>query len=411
MTRGFTSWPRVPLKEILTHVCERVELDDMSEYITITVKRNHGGIEERERLLGHQIRTKKQFRVIQGAFIISRIQCWHEAYAFVPDEIPQNLIASTNYDQFEVAPEVDPQFFWWLSYLPLFAETVRSSAKGVVIEKMVFDRERWLEKAIPVPPLSEQKRIVERITAFMRKLEEMQKLRTEAIKIADHLTIAVRETPFHIRELRDQESRSEILGKLSYRITKGESPRWQGYSYVDEGPKFVRSENVLWGSLDLTNSKRIPRGFHEKLSRSKLKPRDVLVNLVGASIGRPAVVPEDIGDANINQAVAVISPKENLDPDYLMRFLLSPHAQFVLHSKKVDSARPNISLNDLKNLKIPLPYPDDLERSLLAQRSVVARLGSLQEKVDELRGLHSETEKKISELASSVLENAFQDKL
>jgi hypothetical protein len=40
------------------------------------VKRKHGGLEARERLFGHEIKTKKQFRLIPGAFIISRIQCW-----------------------------------------------------------------------------------------------------------------------------------------------------------------------------------------------------------------------------------------------------------------------------------------------------------------------------------------------
>jgi hypothetical protein len=57
-------WPEVRIGDVLTYLDERIDLDDAAEYITITVKRRHGGLEEREHLFGHQIQTKKQFRLI-----------------------------------------------------------------------------------------------------------------------------------------------------------------------------------------------------------------------------------------------------------------------------------------------------------------------------------------------------------
>ena len=175
-------WRQVRLREILTYVEELVPLDDFREYITITVKRRHGGLEARERLLGHEIKTKKQFRLIPGAFIISRIQCWHQAYAVVPEDAPENMIASQNYDQFTISPGVDDRFFWWFSHSPLFTETVRSSAFGVVIEKMVFNREAWLDKPIPLPPLNEQRRIVSRIEELVARVEESRRLRDDTME-------------------------------------------------------------------------------------------------------------------------------------------------------------------------------------------------------------------------------------
>lgn len=175
-----TGWVETPLAKVLTYLDDRVEFDDSAEYITITVKRRNGGLEAREKLYGHQIKTKKQFRLVPGAFIISRVQCWHQAFAIVPDEVPANMIASTNYDQFEISPTVDRRFFWWLSHSPLFVETVRSSAVGVVIEKMVFDRDAWLEKTIPLPPLPEQRRIVARIEQLAARVGEARALRKQA---------------------------------------------------------------------------------------------------------------------------------------------------------------------------------------------------------------------------------------
>ena len=159
MTLSKISWKQVRLGDILTYLDEQFELEDDKEYLTIKVKRRRGGLEIREKLFGYEIKTKKQFRLIPGSFIISRIQCWHQAYASVGN-VAANTIASINYDQFAISPEVHPRFFWWLSYTPEFTETVHSSASGVVIEKMVFNRNTWLEKTVRIPPLSEQQRIL-----------------------------------------------------------------------------------------------------------------------------------------------------------------------------------------------------------------------------------------------------------
>ena len=51
------SWEEIPLGNILTYLDERCELEDATEYITITVKRRHGGLEPREKLFGFQIKT------------------------------------------------------------------------------------------------------------------------------------------------------------------------------------------------------------------------------------------------------------------------------------------------------------------------------------------------------------------
>jgi len=186
-----TPWPEVRIGQILSHTEELIKLDDLREYITITVKRRHGGLEPRERLFGHQIKTKKQYRLIPGAFLISRIQCWHQAYVIVPKDSPENMIASQNYDQFIISPEVDPRYLWWFSHSSLFTETVRSSAFGVVIEKMVFNRDAWLEKTIPLPPLEEQRRIVSRIEELVAKVTETRRLQKEVAAEMDSLCRAL----------------------------------------------------------------------------------------------------------------------------------------------------------------------------------------------------------------------------
>ena len=76
-------------------------------------------------------------------------------------------------------------------------------------------------------------------------------------------------------------------------IGKGASPRWQGFEYSDRGMLFVTSENVRDGFLDIREPKYLPLAFHEKIKRTKLQKQDILVNLVGASIGRSCQITQD----------------------------------------------------------------------------------------------------------------------
>jgi type I restriction enzyme S subunit len=246
-----SDWKEVQLGSILRYLDERVVLDDETEYLTITIKRRHGGLEIREKLLGQEIATKKQFRLVPGALIISRVQCWHQAYAIVGN-VPANAIASTNYDQFAISPEVAPRFFWWLSHSPQFTETIRSSAVGVVVEKMVFNRGKWLTKIVRLPPLAEQRRIVARIDELAAKIEEAKTLRKQAAEEAEALVPAAK-TDLYNEALR-LAGRMERLEDLCTRITDGThiTPR-----YVEVGIPFISVKDITGGRICLESSRRM----------------------------------------------------------------------------------------------------------------------------------------------------------
>jgi type I restriction enzyme S subunit len=138
-------------------------------------------------------------------------------------------------------------------------------------------------------------------------------------------------------------------------IGKGSSPRWQGFAYTTDGMLFVTSENVRDGHLDVRRPKYLPLSFHDKLKRTRLKKLDILVNLVGASIGRSCQVKFDPGEANVNQAVAVFRVTDSYCSEFIAFYLQSQEAVKRILDMQVDAARPNISLSDLRRFQIPVP--------------------------------------------------------
>lgn len=192
--------------------------------------------------------------------------------------------------------------------------------------------------------------------------------------------------------------------QLTEVITKGSSPNWQGFDYCEEGIPFVRSQNIRWGYLNLADLARLPGAFNEKERKSVLHTGDVLLNIVGASIGRSAVATEILSGGNTNQAVAILRPQSGITPSYLCQYLASPSCQALIHATKVDVARANLSLADISRLPIPVPpefeqsrITAELERnfSIIGEASEVATTNSL----------------RCARLRQSILKWAFEGRL
>lgn len=216
------------------------------------------------------------------------------------------------------------------------------------------------EFEIPLPPLPEQKRIA----AILDKADSVRRKRQQAIQLADDFLRAVFLDMFGDPVTNPKGWEVDALEQLSTRVTKGESPKWQGFEYGSEGVRFITSENVLWGSLD-ERMKYIPLEFHQKLKRSQVQEGDLLINLVGASVGRACLAELNGVPANINQAVSVTTlDHSRLLPEIALYQLLVPSMQRVLLGNVVDAARANISLADIRDLQMLVP-PTDVQLAFL----------------------------------------------
>ena len=170
-------------------------------------------------------------------------------------------------------------------------------------------------------------------------------------------------------------------------IGKGSSPRWQGFVYSNSGMLFVTSENVRDGFLDVREPKYLPIAFHEKLKRTKLQYHDILINLVGASIGRSCQIQCELGEANINQAVAVFRVREQYCSAFIACYFQSPLTVDRILGMQVDAARPNISLSDLRRFLIPLPTKAEQEAIAEALNDADALIESLEQLIAKKRHL------------------------
>jgi len=146
-----------------------------------------------------------------------------------------------------------------------------------------------------------------------------------------------------------------FLGKIAY-ITDGEHGTVEtsenGYS------KYYGARNVLGGILDDNSVEYISEEVHFRNRRSILKPNDILISCVGANIGCAAIVPDDIGIANIVRNVALL---RSIDPAfsnfYILAYFFSKYGKDLYKRTSTGNAQPLVILDNIKSLPIPITSP------------------------------------------------------
>lgn len=139
------------------------------------------------------------------------------------------------------------------------------------------------------------------------------------------------------------------LGSLAQKIGSGVTPKGGSESYKLSGIPLIRSQNVLWGKIDLSDVAYIDKEQHQKMKGSVVLRGDVLLNITGASIGRVAV--SDLDEANVNQHVCIIRSNV-INPEYLKNFLLSFRGQKQIEQFQAGGNRQGLNFEQIKSFKI-----------------------------------------------------------
>ncbi|WP_300774274.1 restriction endonuclease subunit S [uncultured Desulfovibrio sp.] len=293
-----------------------------------------------------------------------------------------------------------------------FREYMLSNVSGVGGSLMRAQPKHVRRYPIPLPPREEQERIVGHIESLFARLDEARQ-KAEAVRDSVALRRAAILHKAFTGELTAKWREEQgvecwpltTLHKVSSLITKGASPKWQGISYVEDETQtlFVTSENVREGYLKFENKKFVEDSINIKQKRSCLKYGDILINIVGASIGRAAVYQEKY-KANINQAVCLVRLYENISSSYVCYYLNSPAALTYYFENKAETARANLSLTDINNITLPLP-------TLPEQREIVRILDDLLGREQRIREAADAVVAHIERMKKAILARAFRGEL
>ncbi len=247
--------------------------------------------------------------------------------------------------------------------------------------------------SISLPPLEVQRRIA----SILKRTHGLGESRKQANRLTNRIVQSVflrmfgdpLENPFKFPVT--------SLGSLAIMSRYG--PRFYNQPYSAIGVPILRTTDITEeGELSLENAPKL-EVTPKVIEKYRLRVGDVVISRSG-SLGRCAVY--DLEGVKCIPGAFLLHFRfgENVLAHYIKHFALSRSIQTTIQNMARFVAQPNVNVEELKSLKVPVP-PIDLQRKFVETAFRFARLKQTQ--IESLQ--------EINELFRSLMDKAFKGKL
>ena len=292
--------------------------------------------------------------------------------AFVGNLPTRYGFGSTEFHVLRASHAVDPKFLYYYTFNPVYRAYAADNMSGAAGQKRVSSR-FLKDTRLFIPPLPEQQRISAYLDASCAAIDAAVSAKRKQLETLDELHRTALHSAFA-----NEDWPIERIKDVAAKIGSGVTPEGGASGYLEEGIPLLRSQNVHFDGLHLDDVAFISPQTHAEMAGSQIKPRDVLLNITGASIGRCTFVPENLDDGNVNQHVCIIRVNHKLDHRFLAAFLSSPMGQGQILSSFTGASRQGLSHKELGFISIPLP-------TIEIQRDIVRQLEKQDAKQNSIR--------------------------
>ena len=292
---------------------------------------------------------------------------------------------------------------WFLYYLLSkdLDGTLKNHFNGAGIQH--FTGEVLAKFQVPLPPLSEQQRIVVVLD------EAFAGIATAKASAEKNLQNARAIFEARLQSVFSQHAdgwKSTTLGEV-VDLLVGFAFKSAQYTDNGEGIRLLRGDNIVQGSLRWDDVKKWPANDVEDYARYWLREGDVVLAMdrpwVKAGLKRATIAADDLPSLLV-QRTASLRSRANLDSRFLMHLIGS--IDFVRHILGVQTGIgvPHINGQQIKDFRFFLP-------TLAEQRQISECLESLRIETQRLESLYQRKLAALDALKQSLLHQAFSGQL
>ncbi|MDD7358848.1 MAG: restriction endonuclease subunit S [Mediterraneibacter faecis] len=394
------TWAWVKLSD-LYKINPKVEADESIDAAFIPMEKISSGFDDHfayeVQSWGQASKSHAKFRDEDVAF--AKISpCFENRKSFIARDLPNGIGGGTTELIILRQKEMLPEYTYYIVTDQRFINTGAASYKGTVGQQRV-QSDVIKNYYVPVPPISEQKRIVDIVQASFAILNEIDSSQQQYLTNLDALRSKILDaailgklteqlsTDGNVTELLEkikEDRKNDIkegkikkdtqvssiheeelihdipsnwiwvrLGSIVTVLGGKRIPAGRKLTTENTGHKYIRVSEMKDRSVKTDSLLYVPEDIYPTISQYVINKEDVYITVAG-TIGRVGKIPAEIDGANLTENAdrLVFS---NLDQDWLIYCLSSSIVQKQIELLTTQVAQPKLAIKRIQEFLIPLP--------------------------------------------------------
>lgn len=300
------------------------------------------------------------------------------------------------------------RYLMYYSNAPAYRTIVKREKHGAT--QVHLRNGEFLSIPIAVAPISEQRRIVQKLDDVVVQVDACRKRLHKVQQILKKFREAVLEAAVSGRLTEDWRLNAKLpkphittLGEYCDVLGGRRLP--EGFALQEEATPFpyIRVVNFHGFSIDPSGLQFVPAGAADSIRRYIIDKGDVFISIAG-TIGLVGQVPGELSGANLTENAARIVVRPGLSARYLMYQLASPELQSAITSSAIATTQSKLGLFRIKALNIRVP-------PIQEQQEIVRRIELLFEYANALQRRFEGAMVGMAKITPAVLSKAFRGEL
>ncbi|MGB5917569.1 restriction endonuclease subunit S [Arcobacter sp.] len=299
---------------------------------------------------------------------------------------------------------LERDFLYYILCSPNIFEQFNSLASGSTVRNLNIRLVSSVK--IPIPPIEEQKQIVEILDKAFKSIEKAKTNIEKNIQNSKELFQSRLTEIFSQKNDDWEEKKLEELANDKKAIVSGPfGSNLKVADYRDSGVPIIRLQNVGKGYFIEKDIKYIDKEKAEELKSHSFVVGDIVLAKLGIPIGKTCIIPETFNDGIILADIVRIRPdKKRVNYKFLEYFLNTDLSVSQLTKNISGATRPRVNLSNVRNIVVPIP-------SFETQNKLVFEIDKLSEQTKQLENQYKQKLNNLEELKKSILQKAFSGEL
>lgn len=370
-------WERLQLGDFAELSVDRVKVSDEDTYPMAGVLNEGQGLFWRDELSGLDTSYKHLHRLHSGRLVMRKLTAFEGSIAVVEPTF-DGAFVSTEFPTFEMdASRVYPDFMRMVCQMSSFWHEMWLRSTGTVQRRKRVNPAALLSIYIDVPPMREQRRIVDLVCSFgevsAAANDEATRIRRAMWAIGEHLVFDGAFPEESVEAIADE--RGVVGGPFGSSLGRKD--------YVSSGVPVIRGQNMsqteggmVGGEFAFVSDEKA-----DQLAGNLALPGDVVFTQRG-TLGQTALVPQEPHPRYVvSQSQMRLRPDpERVCSEYIYEVFCTPRMVRSVQAMNTATANPHISLGILRGITIPVP-------DLTTQGEIVSVLSTFRTALEAARAL------------------------